>query len=139
MKCNVHVSCLFFLQENDLSIGSLLGMGYTCSIVALCVCCVPVIIMFYTLWIDFLVSPEKDQNKTAPLPLSHVSCLLEILTYMYVQHVLFHPFNGRACDGMNVCYIQLQVDPTYRSLLEETSVDYIHKFRELASQMNTEQ
>ena len=33
-------------------------------------------------------------------------------------------------------YFTLQVDPTYRSLLEETSVDYIQKFRELASQMN---
>ena len=32
-----------------------------------------------------------------------------------------------------------QVDPTYRSLLEETSVDYIQKFRELATQMNTDQ
>jgi hypothetical protein len=31
-----------------------------------------------------------------------------------------------------------QVDPTFRSLLEETSVDYIHKFRDLASQMNTD-
>lgn len=32
-----------------------------------------------------------------------------------------------------------QVDPTYRSLLEDTSVDYIQKFRELASQMNSDQ
>ena len=32
----------------------------------------------------------------------------------------------------------VQVDPTYRSLIEETSVDYIQKFRELASQMNTQ-
>jgi hypothetical protein len=31
-----------------------------------------------------------------------------------------------------------QVDPTFRSLLEETSVDYIHTFRDLASQMNTD-
>ena len=30
----------------------------------------------YPLWIDFLVSPEKDQNKAASLPLSHVSCTL---------------------------------------------------------------
>ena len=101
----VQCTCIlsFFLQENDLSIGSLLGMDYTWFYC--CPLCL-LIIMFYTLWIDFLVSPEKDQNKTAPLPLTHVSfalCLLEILTY--VQHVLFHAFNGRACDGMNVCYI----------------------------------
>ena len=38
------------------------------------------------------------------------------------------------------CYghAHAQGDPTYRSLMEESSVDYIQKFKELASSMDKE-
>ena len=34
--------------------------------------------------------------------------------------------------------IHFQRDPTYRSLMEENSIDYIQKFKELASSMDKE-
>ena len=39
-------------------------------------------------------------------------------------------------DCESCFHFLVQVDPTYRSLIEESSVDYIQKFRDLASKMN---
>jgi len=58
--------------------------------------------------------------------------------YLWLLSLCIETRSESICPIILVYNFLVQVDPTYRSLIEETSVDYIQKFRELASQMNTQ-
>ena len=95
----------------------------------------------YPLWTDFLVSPEKDQNKAASLPLSHVSytlhahvytctctCILGTLPTHVVSYIQWSTCTCTytctctffVCDALNGCYNcrwTLPTAPSWRKLV----------------------